>query len=113
MYMPKVELFWSCRRNVRDLNPLWVLASRKEIFAFVRGKFTPAGQAYFCVEYCIAYKMPNKERGETLAATMSLAEAHYGDLGYVEPNRWNERTGGVEGLRDTAGETDLAGYREG
>jgi hypothetical protein len=111
--MPKVELFWSCRRAARDLNLLWVLASRKEIFAFVRGKFTPAGETYFVVEYCIAYRMPSTERGETLAAVMARAEAHYADLGYVEPNRWNERVGGVEGLRDTTGETDLAEYREG
>jgi hypothetical protein len=111
--MPKVELFWSCRRAAGDLNPLWVLSSRKGIFALIRGKFTPAGQAYFCVEYGIAHRMPNKERGETLAATMALAEAHYADLGYVEANRWNERVGSVEGLTDTAGETDLAGYRAG
>jgi hypothetical protein len=112
--MPKVELFWFCRRIAGDSNLVWVLTSRKypPVYAIVRGKFTMKGEAYFIAEYYIANKAPNKEQAPTLAATMALAEAHYADLGYVEANRWNERVGGVEGLTDTAGETDLAGYRE-
>jgi len=111
--MAKVELFWSCRHGARDLNLFWVLASRKEVFAIVRGKFTAMGEVYFVAEYCVANKQPSKERGPTLAAVMALAEVHYDDLGYVEPNAWSAPAGGVvEGLRDTTGETDLAGYRD-
>jgi len=75
----------------------------------IRGKFTPRGEAYFEIEYHVAHRMPAKEREKTLAAGMARAETHYADLGFVEGKEW---LGGVEGLKDTAGETDLAEYRE-
>jgi hypothetical protein len=108
--MVKVELLWSFRR--REGSAIWVLASRKKIFAILSGAFTPRGQAYFVAEYYVAAGMPNKERGATLAETMALAEARYADFGYVEPGQWTGLAREIEGLSDKSGETELAEYRD-